>query len=336
MIMQENKLVSVIVPIYNAEKHLQECVESVLRQTYSKLEIILLDDGSEDISLQICETIANSDKRVQVYHHENRGVSATRNRGIDLAQGDYMVFVDADDIIEADMVESMLLVAKKNYLILGNSDMILENSMVSVHKKQCKEKTMTKKYFWHLYEKGLLNPPWGKLYESEIIKKNIRFKEDISLGEDLLFNLGYIKHVDGFIYLDETYYHYRQIDDSLSHKYRPDGFEIQVLLFNKLISFCQTEIELTVIEWIKLYWDFFKALQRSLDVEYEFNQFEISDSFLKRLYSQEMVDVFQKVYDNRRQYRLRSQWEIFLYKHNMWKFDYELRNLRRKYKRNVK
>ena len=105
---------------------------------------------------------------------------------------------------------------------------------------------------------------------------------------------------------------------------------------DKLISFCQTEIELTVTEWKKLYWRFFEALQRSVDVEYAFNQFKISDSFLKRLHSQEMKDVFQKVYDNRRQCRLRSQWEIFLYKHNMWKFDYELRNLWRKYKRNVR
>ena len=98
----ENKLVSVIVPVFNREKEIDRCVKSILNQTYENIELILVDDGSADSSLAICESYSEKDQRVRVFHQENNGVSSARNCGIHKAKGEYLTFVDSDDYIASD------------------------------------------------------------------------------------------------------------------------------------------------------------------------------------------------------------------------------------------
>ncbi|MBO7334370.1 MAG: glycosyltransferase, partial [Lachnospiraceae bacterium] len=102
------ELISVIVPVFEVEKYLKECIESILNQTYTNLEIILVDDGSPDKCGEICEEYAKTDNRIIVIHHENKGLSSARNRGLDIATGDYIGFVDSDDKIAPDMFEILL------------------------------------------------------------------------------------------------------------------------------------------------------------------------------------------------------------------------------------
>lgn len=112
--MQQDSLISVIVPVYNVEKYLSRCVDSILDQTYEKLEIILVDDGAKDSSGKICDEYAEKDSRIKVIHKENGGLSSARNTGIDAATGDYLAFVDSDDWIEQDMYEKMLGLVEKH------------------------------------------------------------------------------------------------------------------------------------------------------------------------------------------------------------------------------
>ena len=106
--MQDNPLVSIIIPVYNVELYVKESIESVLKQTYKNIEIIIVDDGSTDNSLKVCKEVLDTDKRIKVIHQENQGVVKARNKGIELANGDYIMFVDSDDWIDANMVEELV------------------------------------------------------------------------------------------------------------------------------------------------------------------------------------------------------------------------------------
>ena len=117
--MNKEPMVSVIVPIYNVEKYLKRCIDSILNQTYKNLEIILVDDGSPDKCPQICDEYAKSDKRIKVIHKQNAGVSAARNDGLAIAQGDLIGFVDSDDFIHPSMYEEMV-----NYLVSQDCDLV--------------------------------------------------------------------------------------------------------------------------------------------------------------------------------------------------------------------
>lgn len=329
--MRQLELVSVIIPVYNSEKYLKKCVESIIGQTYSLLDIILIDDGSEDRSLQICEELEKRDKRIRVYHHDNMGVSATRNRGIELVKGSHIMFVDSDDVVEKDMIENMIKEQKCRYLPLcclasfsgEEPELSLE---IEFEKKEIK-----KDEFWDMFDKGLIHSPCNKLYDADIVKKNVRFENNISLGEDLLFNIKYLEQIDGFVFIDKVFYHYRNTgNQSLSHKYYPDGFQIQVYLYEKLIAFCRTQIKMNEESWAKLYWSFFKALQNSIDAEYEFNNCVATEAVLEKMQNEEFLKTFQKVYLYRKQYKPISRLEIFLYMKGMWQIDYRLRMIRRK------
>ena len=106
--MAMSALISVVVPVYNAEKYLDKCIQSIINQKYSNLEIILVDDGSKDNSLELCKKYAESDKRIKVIHKENEGVSTARNSGIEVASGDFIAFIDSDDYIDENMYFNMM------------------------------------------------------------------------------------------------------------------------------------------------------------------------------------------------------------------------------------
>ena len=202
--------ISVIVPVYRAEKYIERCITSIVNQTYEELEILLIDDGSPDKCPQICEEWAKKDGRIEVIHKENEGVSSARNIGISKASGDYIVFVDSDDFLDSEFLYKMIKCLKKN-----NSDMAICNFYPNREIKLEEKLTRNDVYNYLLDKKRFRGYTWNKLYKASIIKNNkIRFENNIYICEDLLFNCEYINYCLSASYVNERLYYYN--DDSVS------------------------------------------------------------------------------------------------------------------------
>lgn len=246
----QDKKVCIIIPVYNAEKYLGYCLNSVLSQTYTNWNAILVDDGSTDASLEICRNYEAIDSRFRVFSKPNGGVSSARNFGLRYAQGDYLEFVDSDDCLAQDLLEKQVSLAIEN-----NSQLVVVNTMI-VDFNNPKGKHVTLNSSWlnqspcvlgaeEFREKrmrliwftALLEGPWAKLYDLSLWKqRNISFPEDLSLGEDFVANMAYYSACNNAVFLNECGYYYNQYTDSgsLSEKYRPDLFEIKMYLMEKL------------------------------------------------------------------------------------------------------
>lgn len=233
-------MVSVIVPVYNSEKSLKKCVESILKQTYTDFELILLDDGSKDDSLKICEEFAMQDKRVVVISHENRGVAATRNVGLQVAKRKYVQFVDSDDYIEEDMIEKLVSCmdnTKADMVICGYTEYSSNYKEVRLPEiEKVVDLNKIGKEYPTIFEKFLLNSPWNKLYKKEKIKEG--FPEDLSLGEDLVFNLHNMMNMNKIAFVKESYYNYIAGEGGLNKKYRENSIEIAEKLYLESMTFC--------------------------------------------------------------------------------------------------
>lgn len=241
-----DKLVSIIVPVYNAEQYLKRCINSLLNQKYKNIEVILINDGSNDNSGKTCDEFALQYKNVKVIHQKNAGPSFTRNRGIDVAKGEYIQFVDSDDYIEPDMTQKMVDSLSKNvelvicgykstFLVGGNN--VFRNNRCPIEGKYKFSEFMS--HFSELFRNTLINPLWNKLYITNLIRKNnVRFKENIKIGEDLLFNLEYFKACDNVIVIDESLYNYLIIsNNSLTNSFNKEYFRNQQMLFEILREF---------------------------------------------------------------------------------------------------
>ena len=225
-------MVSVIVPVYNVEKVLHYCVDSILNQTYTDFELILVDDGSTDNSGMICDEYSKKDIRVAVVHIENGGVSKARNKGIELAKGDYICFVDSDDYISANYLEE-LITTKEEFPDYDSvwcgfqtvSDYKEADLKINIFSEEEVYSKLTRKDIMTLHEKWLSQMPWNKLFKTDTIKNNsICFREDLSLGEDVIFNLDYLNHTNGKIIIvnKALNYYLRSGSESLDNKYYND------------------------------------------------------------------------------------------------------------------
>ena len=270
-------LVSVVVPVYNAEKYLEKCIDSILSQTYKNIELILINDGSKDGSLAVCNRFLENDERVRVISRENSGVSATRNLGINTAKGKYLCFVDSDDFVENDYVEKLVSNTYENtmtfcgYFIDTIYDKDEDNHRVSKIIKSMEGKNI-KDNIADVYHNGFLSVIWNKIYDLEVLKENeIKFDEKLSLGEDLLFNLEYLKTgVDNFECISETLYHYiRRGTESLDNKYRSDFLDIQEKLFTELIGVADI-YNVPENKRSLIYCDFLGAIIVSIDNYFKF------------------------------------------------------------------
>lgn len=217
-------LISVIVPVYNSENYLHRCVDSILKQTYSNLEIILIDDGSKDLSGTICDAYAAKDIRIQVIHQRNMGVSAARNSGLDIARGTYITFVDSDDYILPTMYETMLTELQKTAVDIcvcqwqyenldGTWVVDLSNVDESIYGK--KDAIAFAEYLYRgSYENGVVVGVCNKLYKSELFDK-IRFKG--RMYEDDLINSEILSRDITVNVLKEQFYVYTQNLSSLTN-----------------------------------------------------------------------------------------------------------------------
>ncbi len=214
------KKVSVIIPIYNSENFLTNCIESILNQTYKCLEIILLDDGSQDNSLEICKQYKNKDDRIVLVSKKNSGVSNTRNVGLDKATGEYIMFVDSDDYIAENYIYSMVKELEDNNVDLAISGLTYCNEKKEIIKieKYADQKKVLKfdEIKYDLINTNSFNSACKTLYKRKIINDK-KFSEDIKYGEDLLFSYNALKN-NSAIYVPICGYYYYQNSVSSTHK----------------------------------------------------------------------------------------------------------------------
>ena len=220
------ELVSVIVPVYNTEKYLRECIESILSSTYSELEIILIDDGSTDSSGQICDEYASRDLRIRVIHQNNEGIVGARNAGLAIATGTFLAFVDADDVISPILYECMVR-AMQNY----SADIVTCEYQCEIEKLD-KERIDSHFCFESLEDQisVIITAPWmrnvswtsvsvwNKLYRSSCLTQ--RFQPEYPVGEDLKFNWDFIQNSRKMVVLPTSLYFYRQREGSVMGIYR--------------------------------------------------------------------------------------------------------------------
>jgi glycosyltransferase involved in cell wall biosynthesis len=211
----EKPLVSIVIPVYNAAPHLAACIESVRKQTYENIEILLVNDGSKDVSLPICRMYGDIDPRIQVMDQENSGVSATRNTAIDRARGEYLQFVDADDRVAMEATQLLVERAQRTQadMVICHYYRVVGKKRKSVHGFLETDKVLTQREF----ATQLMEEPssfyygvmWNKLYRTAIIHDHhIRCSEELGWSEDFLFNLEYIRYCQTFASIQLPLYYY--------------------------------------------------------------------------------------------------------------------------------
>ena len=240
-------LVSIILPVYNAQNHLARCVGSICAQTYRNIEIIILNDGSKDQSLPVCEEFRQKDSRILLVDKANSGVSDTRNLGLKLASGKYVEFVDSDDYLDPDFTERLVAAAEENeadfviapYKMVipagaSKPDQVLDKIQDELGVMSVARPPEVREYGFlpaGVYDKDtfalrLMDKPasyfysvlWNKLYRRDILTGNdIQFVSEMRWAEDLVFNLRYIQYAERFVAIDKPGYYYVQNPQSICH-----------------------------------------------------------------------------------------------------------------------
>ena len=220
--MENNEVISIIVPVYKVEDYIRRCIDSLLTQTYMNTQIILVDDGSPDMCGRICDEYAATDTRIQVIHKENGGLSDARNAGLLAAKGEYIAFVDSDDWVAPDYLERMYeALCKQNADICECSVQRTSDEVLSVKTADASEKVFgTESALAELIQDGVFRQHvWNKLYKKEIIDTyNICMDESLQWCEDFVFNLEYVLHADTIAALPVPVYYYVKTEGSLVAK----------------------------------------------------------------------------------------------------------------------
>jgi len=233
-----NKLISVIIPVYNVEKYIEQCIKSVINQTYKNMEIILINDGSKDKSGEICNEYSQKDERIKVIHTENFGVSNARNIGLDEAKGEYITFIDADDYVDEKYIEQLYVQCKNtnsDISIIGTIDFKDEDNKIKnkthyytkiLNKEQAIKEMLNEKYY--------VGVVWAKMYKKELWN-GIRFNLNTKIAEDLevlyeIFKKCTLINVD----TSNLLYYYRIRSGSVVKQKYNKHFENEVNIVDKI------------------------------------------------------------------------------------------------------
>ena len=244
-------LVSVIVPVYDVEKYLCECLDSIIGQTLKNIEIILIDDGSPDNSGRICDEYAERDNRIIVIHQENAGVSAARNTGFKKASGNYVIFYDSDDVVPEDACEALY-----NEASVTDADVVIGNCCFMYVEKEINYRTFSKPFvtdergfiddivkmvFYHTYNPLKptvstlvgLGAPWQKLVRKELlVKHQVSFDSRVKgVHDDCIWSAQVIYYSRRIAYIDKPVYRYRQVASSLINGYKKNACEISTIIY---------------------------------------------------------------------------------------------------------
>lgn len=242
-------IISVIIPVYNVEKYIRKCLDSVIKQTITNIEIIIINDGSNDNSLKVCEEYKQKDGRIRLYSQDNIGLGITRNRGISYANGQYLYFVDSDDYLELNYLESLYNVAEKTKadIVQGESIMFFENGRDAILEgdyskigrysinPETSEVFLRKIFFTHIYK----HYAWNKLYKSSFVKSNKIFFGDNKriFAEDTWFQLQTFHYSPNIAFASGSYYYYRQRETSIMHSEKKDLLKRQAIMVKDYLEF---------------------------------------------------------------------------------------------------
>lgn len=231
-------VVTIILPVYNAEKYLDRCIESLLNQAYKNLEILLIDDGSTDHSAEICRRYSQKDARIQYIRQSNKGVSAARNLGLENSSGEFVAFVDADDMLRPNAIEAMMAATHENTdLVIGSYERfrcgtgqhVVNSSREFSHKDIRDEFAELDK---------LIDFPWGKLFRRSVISdNNLTFDKNIPYGEDHIFNIAFCCCARSVNVIGDVVYRYRLGGMASSVKYHPNMHQFSYAMLEAYENF---------------------------------------------------------------------------------------------------
>lgn len=219
-------VLSIIIPVYNKELYLKRCIDSIINQTYKELDIVIINDGSTDNSLEILKEYENKDNRIKLINKQNGGVASARNAGIKSATGNYITFIDADDKIDSNMMKSMFEILKSTNVQVVKcwyvEEYANEQKYVSMELKENQVEISSRDGFIEtiypmLINTYRLNSCCGVLIDVNVIKENnISFDESIATGEDFLFICNIITHIERITLINNPYYHYFMTENSIT------------------------------------------------------------------------------------------------------------------------
>lgn len=324
----ESELISIIVPIYNTSQYLEKCLNSIEIQTYSNIEVLLIDDGSTDLSGEIADEFAVEDKRFQVIHLENGGVSRARNKGLDMAQGKYVTFVDSDDYILENHIENLVRnfddgvsLSICNYLIDENR--IIKNGIKNKRSGKIKKDDLLEELA-HIYGGFSFN----KMFDLQFIKQHeLCFDELLKMCEDLEFVLRYILLSKGEIfYSDLATYGYVQREDSASNFC---DIEIAKTYF-KAMDRCNQMLENISFNRLIVWKQHLVMGFYSIKARFIANGVDIQE--LEDIYQKKIFHIYEEVYAN---CTVKQKLKLYMQKEHMDLF-IRLKNIKNKLKKGVK
>lgn len=233
------KMVSIIVPVYKTEERIRTCIESVISQTYTDFELLLVDDGSPDGSGKICDAYANTDNRIRVIHKENGGVGSARNVGLQQAIGEYITFLDSDDTWDKDFLENAVNKIGQNDLYMSGIK-TYGGKINSNHVSSISAVLTPREFFEKVFvaiPQIYICGPCCKLIKSSVIKNGCLFSLSLRCGEDTDFNLSYMRFVNTIYVDNRSYYnYYRGNENSLYSSYNPQYYSDHVAVYDKWLQ----------------------------------------------------------------------------------------------------
>lgn len=218
-------MLSIIVPAYNAEAYLEECIESIEKSVFRDFEILIIDDGSTDRTATICDRLQGEYAEIKVVHTENQGLPSARNVGIEMATGRYIGFVDADDLVSPHLFETLVSCASSDVQLCACGFCRCLRDSVTFEQGCTKTEYDQLGTAEEIY-RGSLGPyVWNKLYRKDILdKEKIRFMDDCRWGEDILFNASYVKHCTKTVFVEQKMYAYISTSGSITNAFRESRF----------------------------------------------------------------------------------------------------------------
>lgn len=328
------KTVSVIIPAYNAGPFIENCISSILSQSYNDFEIVVVNDGSTDNTLSLLEDMQKKDNRIKIISQKNSGVSAARNTGLQNATGKFVTFVDADDALLPNALEIMVSGIDDNtdFAVFSHNEVKLRETphLETPARYKASEindnfRSFDRVIWW----------PWGKIFRRSVIENNnLQYDTSISFGEDHIFNLLFAKHMKGdFVVSDKAVYNYYYIRGGLCSKYYPNMHSLQKYVYLKIVDYFGNSIPR---KYEKLYVGSY--LKGCVDYYIAWLPFEKAKKAIKEtldVYSDIVDDEILKEYFSPKQYSLLKE-ESF----GNFIVDYSLHNVRktivRKYVRKVR
>ena len=308
-----NELVSIIVPAYNCQNYINKCVNSILNQTYDRLELIIIDDGSTDGTASFCDELKLRDDRIKIIHKNNGGASSARNIGIKRSKGEFILFIDADDEIEIDYIESLMLKNSYDLVICGYKDVYTQENREKINLLNTKEYQNLSGNIYVDLDKmhNFIVYPYIKLYKrSIIIEKGIFFPENLCVGEDQIFNFEYLRYINNYCFINEAKYsYYHRCNNSLSEKIDRHTFDSEFKWFKRKVFYLNNApIDMEVkgkitgddlVYFLNKYICYFSTISSYMsfiDLTLESVNYKLFGSTFKRRLMFKCSDIFVKVF----------------------------------------